>query len=158
MKISRLLFALIATAGCSSDPDESPASSLKGKWMLDAGGYCIGGLTFDGGTYEADLICSLESGSWGIEAEGGSYGASDTTIDFVPELASCFLPDRDYNPYSMKYSVSEDVLRLTTSTGLVTFDKISDDPNDLGPQGGAVAKYGCVEEDGFYAGEIMPVN
>ncbi|HEU5076317.1 MAG TPA: hypothetical protein VFU02_19125 [Polyangiaceae bacterium] len=158
MRFLRLAVLALAVMGCSSDPEESSSEKLRGKWMVELDEFCYLGATFNDGVYEVDVICSLESGGWGIEAELGSYGASDNTIDFVPEHASCFLPDRNYDPYTFSYSVNDDVLRLTTSGGLIMFDKFAEDPESPGPSGGAVARYGCAEESAFIFGEIAPVN
>jgi hypothetical protein len=147
-----------ALGGCSSDSKPSNQSNLRGKWIVELDNYCFLGLVFDGSSYEVDELCTLEDGSLGIEAEAGSYGASDDTIDFVPEVASCFLEDRDYDPYSLSYTVNSSVLRITAPGAVILLDKFSDDPNDVGVQGGAVARYGCSEADEFIFGELMPVN
>src|SRR5690606_16618802 len=104
--------ACLLIGGCSSsggdeesDADSEAQSKLVGKWIL-RGDVCDVGVVFWGeGKYEVDTVCPLTDGSYGIEAEGGSFGSGDGIVDFVPEFASCFSAGRDYSPYSMSFTV-----------------------------------------------------
>lgn len=133
-------------------------SVLVGKWLVEVNDACAAGWAFNGSQYEGASICALESGTYGVETEIGSYSATDSRIDLVPEMASCVV-NRNFAPYSFLFTVSGNALRLTSNEGVVVFEKISDDPNDLAAEGGGgVARHGCLEPDGFYDGEIVPVN
>jgi hypothetical protein len=74
---------------------------LIGKWGADIPGSpdCVaGGSFFVNESYEADTICPLADGSYGIEAELGTYSADGSVIDLVPTQASCREPSRDHGP------------------------------------------------------------
>jgi hypothetical protein len=161
-----LLLACLFLLACSSsddgsEPSHKAQSLLIGKWFM-AGNVCNLGAVFnDESGYEIDVVCLLSDGTYGIEAEVGSYGATDNILDLVPELASCFLGDRNYTPYSLSYTVGANALRLATPSGLTVMDRISSDPAGLGTGttgGGISARYGCAEDDGFVFGELEPVN
>ena len=168
MKKVCVIVACVALGACSAETGDDSASSsqslLVGKWWVDGDVCNLAAVFWKEGKYEVDIICDLDDGSAGIEGESGSYAASDNVLDFVPEFASCFLEDRNYDPYSMSYTVEQNLLSLVTPSGVVVMDRLTSDPDALtdgsgnGPSGGAIASFGCVEEDGFYAGEVMPVN
>jgi hypothetical protein len=151
-----VLFAVGVTACGSSSNDESdPKDALIGKWGVDLPGSpdCVLGGVFNAdGTYEADTICPLTDGSYGVEAEIGNFSADGKTIDFVPTAASCFETDRDHNPVSLGYTVTKTTLTLARPSGAIIMQRV----NDTG-SGSSVVHFGCANTDKFAYSDIKPL-
>jgi hypothetical protein len=150
-----LALGLIACACSSDDAGDEPKDALVGTWGVEIPGSpgCVLGSTFAAnGVYEGDTICPLDDGSYGVEAELGSYSANRNVIDFVPTQASCRQAGRDHGASSVHYSVTSKSLTLVLPSGALILEKLAD-----GGAPSGVIHYGCANADGFVRSDLTPL-
>lgn len=151
------LYGCLTLVGCAAETgseseETAQHSPLVGTWAVELNDSCVSGWAFDGSRFEGMSMCALESGTYGIETERGTYSATNSQINLFPEEASC-VRNRTHAPFAFEYTVNDEVLQLSSNAGVAVFTRWS------GQQGaGGVARYGCIEPGTFSDGEIVPVN
>lgn len=139
--MKRAICVIALCAGCGDDADEP---RLEGLWYFSSNTkQCDYAVVFEGDQYETDIVCTLESGAIGVEAEAGSFTHTDRQIVITPKLSSCH-DARDY-PSTLAYEFLGERLRITTPTGVVVLERI--EPTEATP---GQFTYGCYDETGIF--------
>lgn len=136
MRVLALLACL--SAGCvqfgdpQGDAQDAPSTPapFAGTWMrieleLDCTRTLILGKKVGGGgdAYEIDLLCALNSGGFGLQAEAGSYTVdSDGKTTFTPEQATCA---RVSAHQATLTEVEGQVLQVATPTGIEVYERVA---------------------------------
>lgn len=145
---------LIAAAlGCGGTQDGGgpvvthPSDPLVGTWALTSGS-CVVGHTFTADAqYENDLVCQTANGSFGLQAETGSYTATPSRITFTVAKDTCPPPAK---AYYVDYSIQAGRLSLVYSDGVEALVPYT-------PSGTAAAAFGCWSMGVFTPGPPAPV-
>src|SRR5690606_11992223 len=106
---------------CGDSDEPSPEERLQGVWLYEDEGGCAHGYSFKGDEYEYDLICFLDDGTVGIEAVVGTFSVDGERIELDPDRATC--PGVSGSAYEVRFGFVDDLLRLSTDSGIVLLEK-----------------------------------
>ncbi len=139
-RVWALVGPVLTLAGCSF-AGEDPQNELVGHWAKQLNAMCIRGLVVEpDGTYESDVLCHLDDGTFATETELGDYALAGNQISFTPTQASC--PSSDHAPEIVAFEVDGNLLTLALSSGTLQLGRVQ------GPFGGSnVAVFGCHDLD-----------
>lgn len=133
-----------ALLACGAGEDDGSDDRLNGLWSAQVPDtFCIVGFSFEADRYEYDLVCELNDGTFGLEAEVGSYETAGSRISFFPMQATC--PDISPAQQDFTYDIinSGQTLRLIDPTGVAVFDRVE----RMASQGGGFARFGCFDNN-----------
>ena len=145
-----LVVLLIALFGCGGDA--APGPELEGLWYFSSDTEeCGYGLFFEGDKYETDIVCTLQNGATGIEAEAGTFTSTDSQIVVTPKASSC----ANTSPASttISYDFVDDKLRLVLPRGVLIFERLE---RTDGEASSGSSTYGCYDSEGTFS--PMPVQ
>lgn len=139
-----ILLLTYALAACGSD--DSDDNPLDGTWITRAPGpdECFISYWFDNNQYENNFVCVLEDERFAIEAEVGSFDASNGAVTFVPESSTCPDASADSSDYQYEFVNGRESLQLVADSWVLILDRVEDDGM---ASGGAVAVFGCFDAD-----------
>lgn len=144
------ILAVFLASACGDDASKTP--SIEGSWYLSSSAKeCDLGLVFDGENFEADTICTLNSGQVAVEAYAGTYVAANGQLTTATTHSSCAGTSRDEATES--YDFIDGKLRIASPDGVLIFERLPDSDTS----NGAFA-YGCFDDQGvFSASPVKPL-
>lgn len=146
------VFFVMTASACSSAP--TPKEQLEGMWATapDAQG-CIDVATFKDSAIELDTSCLLSTGAVGLDAEVGSFAATDDTVSVAISQATCPTAKADAS-FTLSYSFLDGALRLIGANGGVSLTPFPSTP----VAAGVAIKFGCWDGDekNFTPGPLAP--
>lgn len=138
--------ALAVLAGCGSD-DVSDVDRLMGAWIATGNSAsCAVAAVFGSerdNQVELDIICELEDGTIGLDAELADFTAADGVLELQTTHTTC-PGDVLEGPWTMGYEFVGDGLRLSSPSGLIVLERL-----DQSMPGTGAAQFGCFTDDGF---------
>jgi hypothetical protein len=155
-RAAAMLACLLGSACSGGDGSDDPpevTDPIVGKWGLELSNGCVVGFTAQADDlYEADVICLLEGGDFGVEAEVGTYFTAGSQLAMTPTHATC--ATSDHSADTIFFNVDRDTLTLIFPDGALIMERIPDSPG-----GTAVLRYGCMDADAglFTQGELRPL-
>lgn len=140
-----VVFAVLAACG-SDSKKASVEEQLEGQWGVEYSNIgCVGSQVFSGDEYESDLICELDNGSIGVQADVGTFAVSGSTMTFMPMASSCH--EQSAEPYDVLFKLlDDDTLRITTPEAVIVLKRVK----QSGGGDSASAVYGCYDTDGTF--------
>lgn len=138
--------ALVFAAGCGGD-DVSDMDRLMGAWIAPASSSsCAIAAVFGAqrdDQLELDIICELQGGGFGLEAQLADFTAADGVIRMTSTHSTC--PGDRSETETISYEFLGDSLRLSTADGLVVLERL-----DQSMPGSGGAQFGCFGQDGSF--------
>lgn len=144
---------VLVLVGCGASQESGgpailpPPDPLLGTWALTSGSCVVGHTFATGAQYETDLICQTASGSFGLQAEIGSYTATASRITFTVLKDTCAPAAKGYY---VDYTLQPGRLSLVYSDGIEVLAPIT-------PSGTSIGSFGCWSMGVFTPGQLVPV-
>lgn len=153
MRTFAVLFLVLV--GCGSGMPSDPLAGTAWSTTIQ-NTSCATGFGFNAdSTYEHLTICTLNDGTTAAEIDEGDYSADARTLSLVLRQASCLASDYTSLTPSMGYSVSADIMTISSSTGALV---LSRSQGSGGMGGTGAVTYGCFDASGNFTVEpIAPL-
>jgi hypothetical protein len=148
--------AVVLLVGCGGDPP--PHERILGSWTVRLNDAPVEDMyvSYHGdGTYRALLASPASANIAQVQAEEGSFTATDLVISQFPTKSSCPGPAR---PSVIAYRFVRANLVFDSSTGVIDFAATSQSQE---PDKGGVLLYGCFNDGDptkFTASPLIPVS